>query len=88
MKIEKKTFYVIRDFVGFGVDEDGNEVFGKKDIIFWSGESSFEPSVPMVIELASEYHKKFFMEFIDKGPNLDDFAAISLDGFEEWKKNK
>ena len=89
MKIEKNHFYVIENFSGTGTDDFGNKTHRENtSIIYWSGDTQDEIQKDLIIRDATLEEKEYFWDLIDESPNNDDYAAIDLGGYEQWKQNK
>jgi hypothetical protein len=90
MKIEKNHFYVLENFTGTGVDEYGNTTQRQNtSVIFWSGDSEMdEVHEDIIVREATLEEKEYFWDSIEEPPNNEDYAAIGLEDFEEWKQTK
>lgn len=92
MKIEKKHFYVLENFSGTGTDEYGNRTYRENtSIIFWSGDSEMSEDdihKDVIVREATLEEKEYFWDSMEEPPNNEDYVAIGLEGFEEWKQLK
>jgi hypothetical protein len=90
MKIEKKQFYVLENFTGTGVDEYGNTTHRENtSVIFWSGDTEMdEVHEDVIVREATLEEKEYYWDSIEEPHSNEDYAAIDLEGFEEWKQLK
>lgn len=93
MKLQKNNFYVFsvkEDDELDAYDENGNKVSSKStDIIFYHIGNDMETDIEC--RLCTELEKEYWldsMEIIDGVIPNENFGAVSLCEFQDWKKQK
>ena len=93
MKLEKNNFYVLSIFEDdelLGYDEIGKQILSKGvDVIFYHNKDDMETTIEC--RPCTQLEKEYWLDSMDiideKIPN-EDFAAVSLCDFEDWKIEK